>query len=106
MNTISSKFSYLINLSQNRNYSLISKNLTNFNKVNKNNNIDFIDRAIKINSIDEPEEYRTLYIENLPLDWDENEIQLRFEQIGNIRNLHLIKNTLGDSLGKGINIKF
>lgn len=63
---------------------------------------DFTDEAFKISAVDEPEEYRTIYLENLPLDWDENEIQLRLEQIGTVEKLHLIKNTLGDSLGKGI----
>jgi hypothetical protein len=72
------------------------------NRINLNfSEKDFVDKAFNFNTVEEPEEYRTIYIENLPLDWDEEEIHLRLEQIGNINKLHLIKNTLGDSLGKG-----
>jgi hypothetical protein len=53
-------------------------------------------------NIKEPEEFRTIYIENLPHDWDEEEITLRLEQIGQVKNLHIVKNTLGESLGKVI----
>ena len=89
-------------------YNLI--NLNKFYKINlkyfitsyKNSKNNFLDKAINISSsVEEPEEYRTIYIENLPIDWDENEIKLRLEQLGEISKLHLIKNTLGDSLGKG-----
>jgi RNA recognition motif-containing protein len=49
----------------------------------------------------EPEEYRTVYIENLPHDWKEDEIKVRLEQIGTIERLHIVKNSLGESTGKG-----
>ena len=38
----------------------------------------------------EPEEYKTIYIENLPQEWTEDEIKVRLEQIGPVSKLHLI----------------
>lgn len=48
----------------------------------------------------EPEDYRTIYIENLPQEWTEDEIKVRLEQIGPISKLHLIKDSIGKKAGK------
>jgi hypothetical protein len=49
----------------------------------------------------EPEEYRTVYIENLSQDWKEDEIKVRLEQVGSIDRLHIVRNSLGENTGKG-----
>jgi hypothetical protein len=50
----------------------------------------------------EPKEYRTIYIKDLPIDWEEDEIRVKLEQIGPIEKLLLIKNSLGLLTGRGI----
>lgn len=44
--------------------------------------------------------YKLLYVENIPRDWNEEDIRSRFQQIGNVEKVHIIKNTLGDPTGK------
>lgn len=48
----------------------------------------------------EPEEYKTIYIENLPQEWTEDEIRVRLEQIGPVSKLHIIRDSVGISQGK------
>lgn len=85
------KSSLLISTINKFNFS--NKNLKNSNSTEFKNPINF--------NIKEPEEFRTIYFENLPTDWDEEEIKLRLEQIGHLTNLHVVRNSLGESLGKG-----
>lgn len=107
MKTLNSNAFRIINLKNKAAFfKLFRKSFTTRKTDFKNNESDFIDKSFNSNLIEEPEEYRTIYIENLPSDWDEEEIKLRLEQTGNISKLHLIKNTIGDSLGKGIKIFF
>jgi len=44
--------------------------------------------------------YKLLYVENIPRDWNEEDIKTRFQQIGNVEKVHIIKNALGDPTGK------
>jgi RNA recognition motif-containing protein len=44
--------------------------------------------------------YKLLYVENIPRDWNEEDIKSRFQQIGNVEKVHIIKNALGDPTGK------
>jgi len=44
----------------------------------------------------------SIYIENLPSDWDEPKIKERFSVVGEIQKVLLIKNKLGISSGKAI----
>lgn len=48
----------------------------------------------------EPEDYRTIYLDNLPTDWTEEEIKVRLEQLGKIEKLHIVKNSIGERTGR------
>jgi RNA recognition motif-containing protein len=48
----------------------------------------------------EPEDYRTIYIDNLPHDWLEDDIRVRLEQMGKLESLHIIKNSIGQRTGR------
>ena len=54
--------------------------------------------SLKTDSL--PNDYKLLYVENIPHDWNEEDIKTRFEQIGVVESVHIIKNTLGESAGK------
>lgn len=68
------------------------------------NLINFTNQKTIVDSLKEPEEYRTFYIENLPIQWSEDEIKVRLEQISKIEKLNLIKNSVGESTGKSNNL--
>jgi RNA recognition motif-containing protein len=51
-------------------------------------------------AIKEPEDYRKVFIENLPTDWKEDDIRVRLEQLGKIEKLHIIKNSIGQKTGR------
>jgi len=100
------KILYLFNYKNSKNFcSSISKNITQ-NSINHNNKHN---NNIKSSSSlpglyfkeREPKEYKKLYVENLPEDWNEDDLKWRFEQLGEVENLHIIKNTLGINTGKG-----
>lgn len=59
-------------------------------------------RDMEIFNKKEPEEYRTIYLENLNPEWTEEEVRVRLEQLGEIEKLHLVKNKIGESTGKVI----
>ena len=79
----------------------------------KRENDDLIPTNSKINSITkfpntsvvvtnpaEPQDYRTIFIENLPKEWTEDEIKVRLEQIGPVSKIHIIKDSIGIKSGK------
>ena len=47
-----------------------------------------------------PNDYKLLYVENIPTDWNKDEIIKRFQQIGVVEDVHIIKTPLGESTGK------
>jgi RNA recognition motif-containing protein len=51
-------------------------------------------------AIKEPEDYRKVFIENLPTDWKDEDIRVRLEQLGKIEKLHIIKNSIGQKTGR------
>lgn len=71
-------------------------------KFNYNQNNDLSDYNYKI--IKEPEEYRTLYLENIPTHWTEEQLKVRLEQLGSLEKVHLIKNSIGESRGRALAI--
>jgi RNA recognition motif-containing protein len=52
-------------------------------------------------STKEPLEYRTLYLKDLPPDWEEDEIRVKLAQIGPVEKMHMVRNSLGEYTGKG-----
>jgi uncharacterized protein YneR len=54
---------------------------------------------ISLHNIYEPEEYRSVYLQNLSPEWTEEEVKVRLEQVGAIEKLHLIKNSIGENTG-------
>ena len=45
-------------------------------------------------------DYKLLYVENIPVDWNQEDIITRFQQIGKVENVHIIKTALGEATGK------
>lgn len=52
-------------------------------------------------STKEPKEFRTLFLKELPPDWEEDEIRVKLQQIGPVERLHMVRNSLGEYLGRG-----
>jgi hypothetical protein len=52
-------------------------------------------------STKEPQEYRTLFLKDLPPDWEEDEIRVKLQQIGPLERLHMVRNSLGEYTGRG-----
>lgn len=72
-------------------------------KVGENIPINTIDNSNQLTphlTSREPEEFRSIFMENLPPNWTEEEIRVRLEQLGTIEKLHIIKNSLGEKTGK------
>jgi RNA recognition motif-containing protein len=65
---------------------------------------DLMEYNISSSPVFEPEDYRTIYLDNLPTDWTEEEIKVRLEQLGKIEKLHIIKNSIGERTGRVIAI--
>ena len=67
-------------------------------KINQITNV--LNTSVIANNPAEPQDYRTIYIENLPKEWTEDEIKVRLEQIGPVSKIHLIKDSIGTKSGK------
>lgn len=97
-NKLDNKSSSLI-INNSKNINVNSKKETNYaeiNTLNSNHNVSLLSLS------NDPLEYRTLYIDSLPKKWSEDEIKERFEKIGQVKNIHLVKNSLGEFLGNAI----
>jgi hypothetical protein len=94
----------IYNHSLNKFFSTKSKKENENNSLQLNNSFNQIINNTTISDISlessEPEDYRTIYIENLPQEWTEDEIKVRLQQIGPIIKLHVIKDSVGMKVGK------
>lgn len=50
----------------------------------------------------EPEEYRTLFLQNLPPLWTLQDLEFRISKIGKFEKVHIVRNRLGESTGQAI----
>ena len=56
--------------------------------------------CLKFTTTKEPLEYRTLFLKDLPPDWEQDELKVKMEQIGPVESLHMVRNSLGEYTGK------
>ena len=107
LNTLLSERNYLKQLKLNKllisnTFTFCSSNTSNKSQSNSLTNTTNTNKSMfRYGKLNEPKEYKKLYVENLPHEWTEEDLKWRFEQIGEIEHLHIIKNNLGLSTGKG-----
>jgi hypothetical protein len=75
-----------------------------FSNINKTYTNSLTQAYFSNNNIPAPEEYRTVYLENLPVEWEEDDIRIRLEQVGEVERIFILKNSIGGSIGKVVAI--